>query len=260
MMVKLKNYKVILNSFVLFLTLLLLTDCHQQRLFVSKIEGKRITVTNKTSQNAIIDAYIKPYKEKIDVDLNTILATASQTFDKTGEWQTSIGNLFADITFVQGNPVFLNKTQKNIDFVLLNNGGIRSIITKGDVTIKTAYELMPFENELVVVSLKGIQVVEMVDYIISEKKPHPISGITFTIDKENKAKNILIQGKLLDLETIYNVATNDYLANGGDNMEFFKKGIKRYNLDYKLRNILIDYFKAVESLPVVTDIRIIKEK
>jgi 2',3'-cyclic-nucleotide 2'-phosphodiesterase (5'-nucleotidase family) len=258
-MVNLKNYSSNVINFVIFLTFLCFFSCQQQRLFVTKIEGKRIGITNKSSQNTAIDAYIKPYKDRIDADLKTVLTTAPQTFDKSGVWQTSIGNLFADITYIQGNPIFLKRTQKNIDFVLLNNGGIRSIIPKGDVTTKTAYELMPFENELVVVALKGTQIKEMVDYIIAEKKPHPVSQITFTIDKENKAKNIMINGKALDFETEYNVATNDYLANGGDNMEFFKKGIKRYNLDYKLRNVLIDYFKDVETLPVTTDIRITKE-
>jgi 2',3'-cyclic-nucleotide 2'-phosphodiesterase (5'-nucleotidase family) len=259
-MVNLKNYNVILKNFVLFLTFSILLSCQNQRLFITKIEGKKIGITEKASQNEAIDAYIKPYKDKIDTDLKTVLAIAPQTFDKSGTWQTSVGNLFADITFTQGNPVFLKREQKNIDFVLLNNGGIRSIIPKGDVTLKTAYELMPFENELVVIALKSEQVIELVNFIITEKKPHPINGITFTINKENKAKNILILGKLLQSETIYYVATNDYLANGGDNMEFFKKGIKRYSLDYKLRNVLIDYFKAIETLPVATDIRILLEK
>jgi 2',3'-cyclic-nucleotide 2'-phosphodiesterase (5'-nucleotidase family) len=259
-MVKLKNYNLILKNFVLFLTFSVFISCQNQRLFVTKIEGKKISITEKAANNEVIDAYIKPYKDKIDADLNTVLAFAPQTFDKSGTWQTSVGNLFADITFKQGNFVFLKREQKNIDFVLLNNGGIRSIIPKGNVTLKTAYELMPFENELVVIALKSEQIIELVDFIISEKKPHPINGISFTIDRENKAKNILIQGKLVAPETVYYVATNDYLANGGDNMVFFKKGIKRYNLDYKLRNILIDYFKEVKTLPVATDVRILLEK
>jgi 2',3'-cyclic-nucleotide 2'-phosphodiesterase (5'-nucleotidase family) len=258
-MVNLKNYSFLRINFVLFLTFSLFFSCQQQRLFVTKIEGKKIAITEKATQNEAVTAFIKPYKERIDADLNTVLAYAPITFDKNGIWQTSAGNLFADITFTQGNPIFLKREQKNIDFVLLNNGGIRSIIPKGDVTTKTAYELMPFENELVVIGLKSEQIIEMVNYLITEKKPHPVSGITFTIDKENKFKNLLIQGKALNPETIYYVATNDYLANGGDNMEFFKKGIKRFNLDYKLRNVLIDYFKDIETLPVANDIRINKE-
>jgi len=55
------------------------------------------------------------------------------------------------------------------------------------------------------------------------------------------------------------VGTNDYLSNGGDNMNFFKKGVQKFDLDYKLRNILIDYFKEVDTIPVVNDIRITVE-
>ncbi len=258
-MVNLKNYKFTLPNFVLFLTFFLFLSCQNQRLFITKIEGKKIGITEKLSQNEVIDAYVKPYKDRIDTDLNTVLTKAPQTFDKVGIWQTSVGNLFADITYKQGNPIFFQREQKQIDFVLLNNGGIRSIIPKGNVTTKTAFELMPFENELVVVGLKSEQIYELVNYFIAEKKPHPVSGISFIIENENKSKNILIQGIPVVENQIYYVATNDYLANGGDNMEFFKKGIKRYNLDYKLRNVLIDYFKTVVELPVATDKRIIKE-
>ena len=115
---------------------------------------------------------------------------------------------------------------------------------------------MPFENSLVVIELKGEQILELVDYFITTKKPHPLSGITFTIGKDNVAKSILVQGKPLEKESIYYVATNDYLSNGGDNMNFFKKGTQKFDLDYKLRNILIDYFKEVDTIPVIKDLRI----
>ena len=64
---------------------------------------------------------------------------------------------------------------------IFNHGGIRSIIPKGNVTTRTAFEIMPFENSVVVIALKGEQILEMVNYIITDKKPHPLSGITFTI-------------------------------------------------------------------------------
>ncbi len=73
---------------------------------------------------------------------------------------------------------------------------------------------MPFENSLVVIALKGEQIFELVDYFIATQKPHPLSGITFTIGKDNLAKNILVQGKAVEKDAIYYVATNDYLSNG----------------------------------------------
>jgi hypothetical protein len=68
------------------------------------------------------------------------------------------------------------------------------------------------------------------------------------LTKNNHAKNILVQATLWKKDKIYYVGTNDYLSNGGDNMSF-RKGIQTYDLDYKLRNILIDYFKEVDTIP-----------
>ena len=99
----------------------------------------------------------------------------------------------------------------------------------------------------------------MVDFLIADKKAHPLAGITFTIDKNNQSKNILVQGKSLQKDTVYYVGTNDYLSDGGDNMNFFKKAVQKYDLDYKLRNILIDYFKQVDTIPVINDVRITVE-
>ncbi len=255
-MVNLKKYNGVLKLFVIFLTLLFLVSCAKQN-YVSKVEGKQIAVTGKGSQNEEIEKYVKPYREHIDKDLNTVLAYCPETLDKSdGKWQTTIGNLMGDITLQRGNTVFKAREKKNIDLCILNNGGIRAILPKGNVTTRTAFEIMPFENSLVVMALKGEQVLEMVDYFIAAEKPHPLSGITFTIGKDKVAKNILIQGKPVDKNTIYYVATNDYLSNGGDNMNFFKKAVQKYDLDYKLRNILIDYFKEVDTIPVIKDVRI----
>jgi hypothetical protein len=55
------------------------------------------------------------------------------------------------------------------------------------------------------------------------------------------------------------VVTSDYLSFGNDNMLFFKKGIRKFDLDYKLRNIIIDYFKENKIIVVKKDNRITKE-
>ena len=83
--------------------------------------------------------------------------------------------------------------------------------------------------------------------------------MTFTIAKDKSVKDILVQGKALDLNKVYYVVTSDYLSNGGDNMTFFKKGVSRTDIDYKLRNIMIDYFKDVDTLKIDSTIRITKE-
>jgi len=258
-MVKLKNYNVVLKHFVLLLTFILVVSCAEKKYAVTKIEGREIGITDKLSEVTEIENFIKPYRDKIDADLNKVLANAPETLDKSGEWQTPMGNFLADITFDKANKVFRLRENKSLDICMLNHGGIRTIIPKGDVTARAAYEIMPFENSAIVIGLKGEQILEIVNYIISEKKPHPLKGLTFTIDKNNQPKNIQVNGKALDNFKVYYVVTSDYLSNGGDSMVFFKKGVEQYNLDYKLRNIIIDYFRENKTIVANKDIRISKE-
>lgn len=259
-MANLKNYNAFLKLFVISLTVFFIISCGNKTYTVTKIEGKRIPITEKETQNTEIENFIKPYRDKINSDLDKVLAYNPETLDKSkGEWQTNIGNFMSDVTLLKGNFVFNKRENKNIDICLLNNGGIRSILPKGNLTARNAYEIMPFENSLVVISLKGEQVQEMANFIIGDKKPHPLAGMTFSIDKNNQAKNILVQGKALYKDTIYYIGTNDYLSNGGDNMVFFKKGIQKFDLDYKLRNILIDYFTDIDTVSVKNDTRIFIE-
>ncbi|KFF04446.1 5'-nucleotidase C-terminal domain-containing protein [Flavobacterium reichenbachii] len=259
-MVKLKKYNGFLKLFVIFLTLFLTASCSQKNYNLTKIEGKQLPVSETGTETPQIENFIKPYRDHINQDLDSVLAYSPETLDKsTGKWQTSIGNLMADVCVQRGNMVFKAREKKEIDLCLLNHGGIRAILPKGNITSRTAFEIMPFENNLVVLALKGDQILEIAAYIIKEKKPQPLSGMTFTIAKDKTAKNILVQGKPLDTNKIYYVATNDYLANGGDNMSFFAKNVQKFDLNYKLRNVLIDYFKEVDTIPIATDIRITEE-
>ena len=69
-MVNLKNYNGVLTLFVIFLTFFLTASCSKQNYQVSKIEGKRITITDKENQEPTIEKYIKPYREHINKDLD----------------------------------------------------------------------------------------------------------------------------------------------------------------------------------------------
>lgn len=246
--IKLKNYNVGVKAFVLLLTFSVVAACVSKRPAVNRIEGKEIPVTGVNGSDAALEALIKPYHDHVEAEMGSVLSYAPQTLDKTGKWQTPIGSLFADATLEKADAVFKKRENKNVDFCMLNSGGVRSIIPQGNVTMRTAFEIMPFENSVVVVEMADAQIREMLAYIISERKPHPLSGITFSISADGKPANILIRGQVYDPNRTYFVATNDYLYNGGDSMLFFKKGGKKYDLDYKLRNVLIDYFSENDTL------------
>ena len=240
--------------------LMFLCSCKNEP-YLYKIEGKQIPITDSLKTNAEIEAFIKPYREHVNNDLDSALCYAVDTYSKSdGKFNTAIGNLMADAVYEECNPIFKRRTGHNIDFVLLNHGGIRSIISKGNVTTKTAYEVMPFENSTVVVALKGKQVQELIDYLAKAKRANPISGLKLVLDKDFNVKSVSIKGKPFALNKTYFVATSDYLYDGGDNMDFFKTNDSLYNLNYKIRNVLIDYFKKKDTLNPVIDDRFIQLK
>jgi 2',3'-cyclic-nucleotide 2'-phosphodiesterase (5'-nucleotidase family) len=260
----LKKYKTTYSGFVSFLTILLLAACGgSQKWNNTVVEGQKIAITTELTGTPDIEDFIQPYREHINKDLDSVLAYCPETLDKSktiNGWQTTIGNLMADATFQYADKAFIAREKQHIDVCLLNHGGIRAIISKGNVTTRTAFEIMPFENTTVVITLKGEQLIEMANYLANGKKPHPLSGMEVHLGKEGAVTSITVQGKVVNTEKTYNVATSDYLANGGDEMTFFAKGLATYDLDYKLRNLMIDYFKDIDTLPVITNERIIQAK
>lgn len=245
--------------FLSCLFLILLTSCKSKHLY--KIEGRQIAITDSLNTNQAIENYIKPYRIQINKSLDSVISYAKDTYAKTdGHLNTAIGNMMADAVFEESNPVFKSRTGKDIDFVLLNHGGIRAIISKGHITTRTAFNVMPFENSVVVVEMKGNQVEELVTYLVKEQRAHPIHGLQIILDDTLQLKSALINGQPINAAKTYYVATNDYLYNGGDRMTFFKPNDSLYVLDYKIRNVLIDYFTKKDTIAPVIDDRFIQLK
>lgn len=248
-----------IKHFVIFITIGVFVSCQEDRDALVGIEGRLLKINDSVSAQGDIDVFVAPYQAHLNLVLDSSLAYAPRTLTKEdGTYNTSLGNLMADIVLEMANPVFKARTGKEIDFVLLNNGGIRSLISKGKITARTAYEVMPFENTIVVVELDGTSVRELVSFLVNSKSPHPISGLRIVVNKGKRLESVDIKGKPFDENRSYFVATSNYLVDGGDNMTFFKKGISTMEMDYYIRNAMIDYFKKVDTLKGGVDDRFIE--
>lgn len=239
---------------------LLATGCAPKKYTNTKVNTAYIEVANTIETNNDIDAFLKPYRDHITNDLSKVLAYNPQDLDKASEqWQNPMTNFYADAIFEIAAPVFEQRTGKKIDFCLLNYGGIRATIAKGDITTRTAYDIMPFENNAIVLGLKGETVNEMASFIIANKVAHPLSGIEISVDKNQLIKDIKINNKSIDKNKTYYLITNDYLAKGGDKMDFLLKATENYPLNYKLRNMFSAYFTKIDTLNPSVKPRIIFE-
>jgi 5'-nucleotidase len=156
----------------------------------------------------------------------------------------------------RANPEFEKLTGKSIDLALFNFGGIRQSIPKGDIKVIDVFQLMPFENMLVVAELSGEQMEALFQYFEKENSAHLMSGAQLTFSQDTISK-ILVQNKPFNKKKNYFVLTSDYLQKGGDQMDFFKNPVKLYALNYKIRDAIIDYLRKTDTLKVTTDNRII---
>lgn len=250
----------IFYNYLLVFCLLFIIGCKNEAFTPSSVQAKRIPINSTIEANKSITDYIQPYKQQLNVTLDSSLAYNPTNLSKNdGDLNTALGNLMADAVLEQANPVFKSREGKNIDFVLLNHGGIRAEVPKGNITSRTAYQLMPFENEIVIVELSGRKVKEMLLYLGNAKTAHPVSGIQIKANKNYKIIEARINGEPIDKMKTYFVATSDYLQQGGDNMAFFNKPVNLYSIDYKIRNALIDYFKKVDTIKAKVDTRYIKK-
>jgi len=223
------------------------------------IEARNIPIDSTSTKQESIENIIEPYRKGLQAEMNKPLSyTEKAMFKSDNPLNTAIGNMMADAVLEIANPVFVKRHKDSIDAVLLNYGGIRSGINKGVITTKTAYNIMPFENMVVIAELDAEAMRALIDYLAKNQVAHPIANMNLIIDSQGKIQNVNINGKLVEDHNTYLVATSDYLLEGGDNMNFFKKAQNVYDIDYKLRNLFIDYFAKHDTISPQADNRFVK--
>ena len=241
-------------SFI-FVVLLLLSACSKAYL-IYDVETNQLPIhADYPNQDEEIESIISPYRDDLASTMNKVIARVEIDLFKDKP-SSSLGNLLADATLAMASEY----THSSIDIGIINYGGIRvPSLTKGPVTIGNVYELMPFDNYLVVLSLTGKQVQSMLD-AIAASGGWPVAGVTFTI-KDNTADDVQINGKRLHSESTYHIAISDYLANGGDNMNMLK-GLPQENTNVLLRDAFkayfVDFSNHDQALPYINEMRIIK--
>jgi 2',3'-cyclic-nucleotide 2'-phosphodiesterase (5'-nucleotidase family) len=238
----------LVRSRITFITIILpISVLLLMQLYACK--SKRIVSEPPTSSIYILDTAIQvnpsvvsliiPYKKEIDSLMSLPVAEAAFPITKSLP-ESLLGNLITDVIKEQYERV----NQSKLDVIILNQGGLRIELPQGTITRSMVFELMPFDNELVVFSMKGKDLIPVLNHI-AVKGGMPVAGIQMGI-KDNKAVNIKINGVLLKEEASYKIATSDYLLNGGDKFEF--KPIE--NLVYtknKIRDLIMESFIEINK-------------
>lgn len=187
-----------------------------------------------TENTADIEAIISPYKKDLAATMSEVINTSDMVMER-GTPESLLGNFTSDLCMHIANS-------KNIeaDFCVLNTGGLRVPIPKGNITRGRIFELMPFENELVVLTLSGSTINKLFEYIGS-RDGIPTSKELRLLYSNKRLEVAKINGTPFDSTQTYRVITSDYLARGGDNMTFFDEAIEWTTMNIKLRDAILEY-------------------
>ncbi|MDQ0247052.1 5'-nucleotidase [Bacillus fengqiuensis] len=171
------------------------------------------------------DAEVKEMLEKYEAEvapiINQVIGTAKTTLtagqNATGE--SALGNFIADA----------QRDAMKTDFAFMNPGGIRADIEQGEVTWGELYNVQPFNNDLVKMTLTGQQVVDLLNqqWQNGQTRMLQVSGLTYTWSNNKVVGVYLPDGTPINPAAEYTVAANSFLAGGGDGFTVFNQGKNR---------------------------------
>ena len=232
----------ILLKILFFSALISLYAC-SKKTSISNISESHIIINDNRIDSSIYKAML-PYKKMHDEQMYAVIAKSEDVLVKA-DVESTLGNFFCDAVIYETKKI-LGKDSNMVDVAIFNKGGLRNSLPKGNITIGNIFELMPFDNELVLLKLSGTQFKDMC-YKIVEKGGIPVGGMRLTM-KGSMPTDITINGKAFDETKDYWIVTSDYLANGGDSYNFFKNAKEKKIMNVLLRNVIINYCEDITKL------------
>ena len=197
-------------------------------------------------------ALIEPYKAEKEASMNVVIGEVEETME-VGMPESKLTNLVADILLTEGR-----KYIADVDMAVTNVGGIRRTLFAGPITIGDVFEILPFDNSLLVLEYKGADILALAD-AIAVKGGESVAGMTLVI-RDGRAEDVKVGGEEVDTARVYKVVSTDYLSWGNDQLEPLANYVKSTPLNMMMRDAMFDYVTCAtikgEKIVSKTDKRI----
>jgi len=234
----LRYYRKSVRSLCICFGTIILLSCSKQTGIYQILEIKSLSyeINQELGVDSSMIRLIQPYNDSLKKTMGEVISFSELRMSK-GFPEGLLGNFFTDL--------ILNYLQTSLslkaDFCLQNNGGFRSEMPAGTVLVRNLYEIMPFDNELVILEMDPKTMDALLGYI-NTGEAVSVSGIRIVIHK-NRKNEAFINNLPIDTTKTYLMATSDYLANGGSNMTFLKSCKRAKETKLRIRDIEIAALK-----------------
>lgn len=220
---------------LLALALVLSISCNRVLVPIEIVSTKTKIDSTIQSENFFLDSMLTVYSNDMgDLLERKVIISEDQLQKRRPE--SALGNYMSDAVLWAAKKI----SKDSVDFAFVNLGGIRNSLPKGNVTVRNIFELMPFDNQIVILELKGEQFLELLGQI---KKIgfEPQAGLAF-VDG-----HWVLRGQEVKDTKHYHIAVSDYVASGGDNYQVLTKAISRVNTGIAIRDCIIAYFDNLNN-------------
>jgi 2',3'-cyclic-nucleotide 2'-phosphodiesterase (5'-nucleotidase family) len=208
---------------------------------------------SRQGEQTAMKAFLQPYADSVNNSMNIILGKLEVSLTKS--WpECSLGHFMTDAYLAMAEKKF----DRKVDVAIMNYGGIRlNSMEPGPITRSKIFELMPFDNLMVLLELNGQQLQEFMDNQ-AKRGGWPISGASYRIENK-KAMDLKVSGMPVDMKKKYTIATSDYVANGGDD-DSVLKSLEQINIGYLQRDAIIDYIKEKKIIGMPEGTRVVRNE
>jgi len=237
------------NRFIyLLFIVVVVASCNRNTCLLSS-NTNYYNISSELPKDSITVSFIQPYADSLNITMQKVIGYAAVDMPKAKP-ESLMGNFFCDALL----GISKNYFSQPADLCIMNYGGLRiPTVSQGDITIGRIYELMPFDNFLVLMNVKGSVLQEVLHHVAKEGG-WPVSGLKMNI-VNGKAENIFINNEPIAIEKEYQLLISDYMAEGGDRLEMLKNTAYD-NSGVFVRDALIDYITQQKNIHPVLDSRI----
>ncbi len=196
--------------------------------------------------------FMKPYKAVVD-SINSNIIGKSLVDMPNGLKTGAYDNWTADMAFDMAKSIASTKMEAGekfpeIDMAIMNVGGIRQPMSKGDITEGQILSTFPFSNKLNIVNIKGNDIIEAMR-TAARKGGEAISrNVRVVADSKGELKNVIINGEAMNPDKLYTVATIDYLAEGNDDLRSLANNTVVWKSPEEISAMVLKYIKNLNSL------------
>lgn len=206
-----------------------------------------VPVTSALEADAEVQAFIAPRTLEVRAMAELPLVEAPQGLARGASGQEHLlGYWICDALRARAAQV----ANTEVAFAIANRGGIRANLKPGKLRVGDIFEVMPFENEVILVDLTGEQLIQVVREGLLSRSGEPISGVKATLEGPPEHAVLTVtwaDGRAIDPKATVRIATSDYLYGSGDTMPTLRKGRNPFTTGLTIRQVLLDVCKGLND-------------